>query len=347
MESNIELQTEKTLPNPKQVIEKLPLSKELEEQVKKDRQEIINILKGEDKRKLLITGPCSAWPDTAVIDYAKQLSEIAEKVKDKIKIIIRVYTQKPRTTLGWQGSLIQPDPFEDPDIEKGIFYCRKMMIEILKLGLPIADEFLFTHSFGYFTDLLSWAAIGARSSEDQEHRVFASLFDFPVGIKNPTSGNIEIGINSVISAQNSHHLLLNNQQIKTSGNSYAHLILRGGNNQPNIDLENLKKSSQILKEQVKNPGIIIDLSHDNSIDPKTGKKDPLQQPKVLSDVLKLIKQEELTTIKGFMLESFIKTGNQDINNLEEINKQGLSITDACLGIQETKDLINEFYKFLN
>ncbi|MCA9495883.1 MAG: 3-deoxy-7-phosphoheptulonate synthase [Nanoarchaeota archaeon] len=340
---------EKLIPSVNEIIKKYPINSKEKNQIKKDREEIENIIEGKDKRKLLIIGPCSAWPNKAVIEYAKEIKKINNKYSDKIKIIIRVYTQKPRTNLGWTGPANQANPFEKADIEEGIIYCRKMMIDIIKLGLPIADEALFTHKEGYFSDLLSWIAIGARSAEDQEHRIYASMINHPVGLKNPSSGNLNIAINSVIAAQNSHVFLLNGKQIKSSGNKHAHLVLRGGNGQSNIYLDNLLETEKKLNENnIQFPSTIIDASHDNSIDPNTGKKNPLKQPEVINRVLLHMKENPNLNknIKGFMVESFIKTGNQNINNFKNINEldlNGLSITDACIGIEETKKLIENIH----
>ncbi len=327
---------QKVLPHPKEVKEKLPLSDKLKARVKKDQQEIFDILEGKDDRKFLIVGPCSAWPDEAVVEYAKKLKPIADQVSDKLKIILRIYTQKPRTTIGWTGPLSQPDPFGEPDYEKGIYYCRKMMLDVLELGFPIADEALFTHNDGYFVDLISWIAIGARSTEDQEHRIFASMIPHPVGMKNPTSGNIPIAINSIIAAQHPHVFALHGRQVKTSGNPHAHLILRGGEGASNLLFGDLQESVKLLKEKnIQNPAIVADLSHDNSIDPATGKKDPMLQPKVLDEVLgSMQKDPEIAAhIKGFMMESFLEDGNQPLKK-EEL-KFGCSVTDGCLGLEKT------------
>ncbi len=333
---------QKVLPHPKEVKEKLSLADDLKAQVAQDQQEIFDILEGKDDRKILIVGPCSAWPDEAVIEYAKKLKPIADKVKDKLKVVLRIYTQKPRTTIGWTGPLSQPDPFGEPDYEAGIYYCRKMMLDVLEIGLPIADEALFTHNDGYFVDLITWIAIGARSTEDQEHRIFASMIPHPVGMKNPTSGNIPIAINSIIAAQHPHVFALHGRQVKTSGNPHAHLILRGGNGTPNHDFENLKKATQLLKEkEIQNPSIIVDLSHDNSIDPQTGKKDPMLQPKILDDVLESMQKDpEIEKhVKGFMIESFLEDGNQPLKEGEL--KFGKSVTDGCLGFEKTVELVEK------
>ncbi|MCA9459358.1 MAG: 3-deoxy-7-phosphoheptulonate synthase [Nanoarchaeota archaeon] len=343
---------EKFSPSVENIILKYPLNQEDKNQIETDRKAIENIIEGKDKRKILIIGPCSAWPNVSVVKYAKELQKLNEKYSDKIKIVMRVYTQKPRTNLGWTGPANQPNPFENPDIEEGIIYCRKMIIKIIKLGLPIADEALFTHNEGYLSDLLSWIAIGARSSEDQEHRIYASMINHPVGLKNPSSANLNIAINSVIAAQNSHVFLLNGKQIKSSGNKHAHLVLRGGNGKSNINLNDLQNTCDIINEaKLSFPSIIIDVSHDNSIDLSTGKKEPLKQTEVILKTLEhLNNYPQLNkTIKGFMVESFIKTGNQNLNNfknIEQLDLNGLSITDACIGLEETKKLIKNIYEKL-
>ena len=253
---------QKTLPSKAEVKSKLPLTEDLKVQIERDRQEIREILAERDKRKILIIGPCSAWPSEAVLDYARKLAPLAEKSRENLKIVMRTYIQKPRTTVGWQGPIVQPDPFGEIDMPAGIFYCREMMLKVVKLGLPIADEILFPRKESYFRDLLSWAAIGARSSENQEHRILASMLDFPIGMKNPTSGSIRIGVNSVLAGQTPNHLALNNNQVQTSGNEFVHLVLRGGKGKPNISEEKLLKAAKYLrKKNVRNPGFIIDASH--------------------------------------------------------------------------------------
>ena len=241
----------------------------------------------------------------------------------------------------------RPDLSKKPDIEAWIKYCRKMMIEVINMGLPIADEALFTHNEWYYTDILSWIAIWARSSEDHEHRMFASMVDHPVWIKNPTSWNIETAINSLLSAQAEHIFLLHRQQVKSSWNHHAHLILRGGNWEPNISLHDLQKAEALLQEKkILNPSIIIDSSHENSINPKTNKKDAnLQFPTILN-VIKQIKWNPINkTIKGFMVESFIKDWKQDINK-KDLELWGQSITDECIWMDKTNEWITNMYKAL-
>ncbi len=344
-------QVQKELPRAAVILSKLPLAPEFQAQVKKDQAEIQAILRGEDDRKIMIIGPCSAWPEDAVLDFAEQLKPTADKVSHKLKIVLRTYLQKPRTTIGWLGPVNQPDPYAAPDLEAGTLYCRKMMIKAVEMGYALADEALFTHNDSYFVDLLSWIAIGARSAEDQEHRIFASMIEHPVGLKNPTSGDLNIAINSVIAAQHPHVFAFHGQQIKTDGNDYAHLILRGGGGLPNHDTETLKAATKKLTDKsLKNPSIIVDLSHDNSLNPETGKKDPSLQPMVLEEVLASMKADANVAqcVKGFMAESFIVNGKQDataVKTASELN-YGQSITDGCLDIEETKIMLENLAKAL-
>lgn len=339
------------LPTVAELHDQLPLSFELQKQVQKDIEEIKDILSGKDSRKILIVGPCSAWPQEAVLEYAKKLLPVKEAVKDVFKIVLRIYIQKPRTTVGWVGPVNQPNPFEAPNLVEGFEYCRKMMIEAIAMGYPIADEAVYTHKKGYFTDLYSWIAIGARSTEDQEHRLFASMLDIPVGMKNPTSGDIAIGVNSVIAAQYTHTFAIDGNQIRTNGNEFAHLILRGGGGTSNIDMDNLLKAADLIeKKNIKNPSIIVDVSHDNSIDPISGKKDPMRQPESILNTISTIKSSKSleNTVKGFMMESFLKNGNQNIETciLSTDVEYGKSITDGCVGIEKTIETIEKAAEML-
>ena len=333
----------KQVPSGKDIIKQIPLSESGYARIAKDRWEIQNILSGKDDRKLIVVGPCSAWPEGAVLDYAKRLLAINERVKHKLKIVMRAYIQKPRTVRGWSGPLNQPDLLTIPDIEAGMRYVRSLMVKIVEMGLPIADEALFTHNSQGFLELLSWVAIGARSSEDQEHRVFASMLDCAVGIKNPTSGSVRIGINGVVAAQHPHTAVFDGYEVETSGNDFAHLVLRGGIGGPNYSVDYLGEAvSYIQDNMVKNPAIIIDVSHDNSI--INGKKDYRVQAKIILDIVHNLKSypEYETLVKGFMLESFIKDGRQDVtdaSSYDAIDMSGLSITDACLGWEQTEELL--------
>lgn len=334
----------KRLPKTEEIIQAYPLSEQAYENVARDKQEVKDILAGRDQRLLIMVGPCSAWPYDAVIEYAQRLKQLEPSLRDQLKIVMRLYIQKPRTTKGWTGPVTQPDPFAPPDIGEGIKYARKLMVEVLEMGLPIADEALFTHNAKGFIELLSWVAIGARSTEDQEHRIFASAIECPVGMKNPTSGSIEIGVNSIVAAQRGHTAVFDGAQVETHGNAYAHLVLRGGLDRPNYHVEDIYKAKKFLElHKVSNPAIVIDASHDNcKID---GVKDPIQQINVAHEVLAALKlyPDLRKLVKGFMFESFLKSGAQKLEALtvEKVDREGLSITDPCLSWEQTEALLLE------
>lgn len=337
------IQIIKQIPSSEDIFKEFSLSEELKKNIKNDRFEIMNILSGTDKRLLVIIGPCSAWPFDSTIDYALKLRAIEAKIKKQIKLIMRVYTQKPRTTTGWTGPISQPDPLQPADFVAGIRYTRSLMLKILEIGLPIANEAMFTHdSMKFFPDLLSWMAIGARSTEDQEHRIYASSVDCPVGMKNPTSGSVEIGINSVIAAQGSHAAIFQGYQIQTSGNPYAHLVLRGGSSGPNYSINDILKATKLMDEsKISNPAIIIDASHDNCR--INGKKEIVRQIEIIQEIIqnRKINKEVKGVVRGFMIESFLKAGNQNIDCAINCNLDlnGLSVTDPCLGWEESEKLL--------
>ena len=332
----------KKLPTADEIISALPLSDAGYLSIARHRDEIEAILRGDDDRLLMIVGPCSAWPDTAVLEYAKRLVELEKEVGHALKLVMRVYIQKPRTIKGWTGPVNQPDPLASPDIAAGALYCRKLMTQVVEMGLPIADEALFTHNARGFIELLSWVAIGARSSEDQEHRIFASGIDCPVGIKNPTHGSLKIGVNGVVAAQHSHYIVLDGNEVETDGNPYAHLVLRGSNDHPNYDVKYIAEVAEIYKKnKVLNPALVIDVSHDNCM--INGAKDHNAQAQIVLDVVDQVsaKPELKKLLKGFMLESFIKAGKQNAETANPIDLGGLSITDPCLGWDATEKLLLE------
>ena len=342
--------TLKKLPSVEEIIQAYPLSIEEHEKILQDRQEVNAILEGKDSRLLIILGPCSAWPNEAVLEYAKRLAHLNKKLRHALKLVMRVYIQKPRTTKGWTGPINQPDPFKTPDIEAGMHYTREMMVKVIKMGLPIADEALFTHNAKGFLELLSWVAIGARSSEDQEHRIFASAINCAVGVKNPTHGSLSIAVNSVIAAQHPHIAVLNGHEIQTHGNLRAHVVLRGSyqaSNYSNTQLLALKNNMD--SQGVINPSVIIDASHDNCL--LNEKKDPSLQPQIIFEVIKNIKnQPDLKNIvKGFMVESFLKAGHQKIdqNRFQDVDLNGLSITDPCLSWEQTEDMLMHLVKLIH
>ncbi len=338
----------KKLPPIEEIIAAYPLSEKAAAKITKDREEVRHILAGRDDRLLLIVGPCSAWPAEAVTEYAKRLKKLSDEVSEKIKIVMRVYIQKPRTIKGWLGPVNQPDPFVSPDIALGAAYCREMMVQVVALGVPIADEAVFTHNAKGFAELLTWMAIGARSVEDQEHRIFASGTDCPVGMKNGTTGSIEVAVNGIVAAQHKHHAVYDGAQVETKGNPFAHLVLRGGASGPNYGVEHIQEAKRLFeKHKVKNPAILIDASHDNS--KVNGTKTPSQQAMVVKEVLAVrnVNPEIRNIVKGFMVESFLKEGSQKVESLtpETIDRGGLSATDPCLGWDSTEKLIREMAAF--
>jgi len=336
------IKTVKKLPTNEEIIAAHPLDEKCYANIDQDKKEVRDILSGDDNRLLIVIGPCSAWPFDAMLEYAEKFKALSEKVSDSLKLVLRVYVQKPRTTKGWTGPVSQPDPFSAPDIAAGAMYARSLMVKLIELGLPIADEALFTHNAKGFIELLSWVAIGARSTEDQEHRIFASGIDCPVGMKNPTSGSIQVGVNSVIAAQTPRTAAFDGYQIETKGNPFAHLVLRGGVKGQNFHLYDLLRSrDKLLENGVANPAIMIDASHDNCR--VNGHKDYELQIDVVREVLNNleVRPELQDFVKGFMLESFLKDGNQNIDKLtpETVDMEGLSVTDPCLGWDKTETLI--------
>ncbi len=346
----------KKLPSIADLQQELPATTDIIQQVSQDRIEVNNILTGIDDRKILIIGPCSAWPFDAVLNYADQLSTIIQQLNltKKFKIILRAYMQKPRTTHGWAGPMVQVEPWlNKSNIYDGLYYARRLMLQLITKGFAVANEILYP-SMPFNIELLSWMAVGARSSENPEHRIFASMQDFAVGIKNPTSGAIDIGINSIIAAQKSHYHIINDTttgnmlEIVTNGNPYAHLVLRGGkiNNTSIINYTPTDLKFAINKMQINslvNPSIIIDFNHDNSA--IFGVKNYKNQANSLIETLNILSDDIILNkyVKGFMLESFIHDGKQDITKTtpEQVNLSGLSITDECLGLEATYELLKK------
>lgn len=327
------------LPSPEEIREEFPLSKNLAN-LKKERDKCIaDVLMGKSDKFLVIVGPCSADNEDAVCDYVSRLAKVNEKVKDKLILVPRIYTNKPRTTgEGYKGITSQPDPEGKPDFRAGLIAMRHMQIRAIKeSGLTAADEMLYPENWGYIADILSYVAIGARSVEDQEHRMVASGFDVPAGMKNPTSGTLSVMLNSVYAAQLPHSFVYRGYEVKTNGNPLAHCVLRGSSNkhgqsQPNYHYEDLSLLSELYAERdIKNPAAIIDANHNNS-----GKKFH-EQIRIVKEVLHSRNQnkniEEL--VKGVMIESYIEEGAQKIGE----GIYGKSITDPCLGWNDTERLL--------
>ena len=329
------------LPTPDEIKRDYPLSPELKE-LKKQRDAMIsNVITGKDSRFLVIIGPCSADNKDSVCDYVSRLTKIQEDVKDQLIIIPRVYTNKPRTTgEGYKGIASQPDPEKAPDMVEGLIAMRKMHIRAIEeSGLTCADEMLYPENWGYVEDLLSYVAIGARSVEDQQHRLTVSGFDVASGMKNPTSGDFSVMLNSVYAAQHPHHFVYRGCEVKTSGNPLTHVVLRGavskhGNTVQNYHYEDLIRLHDMYeKMDVVHPAAIIDTNHSNS-----GKKFK-EQIRIAKEVMhnRQISSEIRGLVKGLMIESYIEEGNQAIGE----HVYGKSITDPCLGWEDSKKLIYE------
>ena len=335
---------------------KLPVPKELKEQfpaderivkIKQERDpEIRRIFEGKSDKLLLIIGPCSADREDAVLDYLTRLSKVQEKVKDKIMIIPRVYTNKPRTTGGgYKGLVHQPDPEKKPDMLQGIIAVRELhQRAILESGLTCADEMLYPENHRYVSDLLSYVAIGARSVEDQQHRLTASGVGIPVGMKNPTGGDLSVMMNSITAAQGQHVFLYRGWEVQSLGNPYAHALLRGyvdkhGKTYSNYNYEDLNELFELYQESsLKNPGVIIDTNHANS------GKHYLEQIRIAKEVMHSchLSKDIRGLVKGLMIESYIEDGNQPVGG----GCYGKSITDPCLGWEKSERLIYEIADLL-
>ncbi len=329
------------LPTPEEIKEQFPVSPELIALKKQRDAEIRDVFTGKSNKFLLIIGPCSADNEIAVCDYVTRLAKVNEKVKDKLILIPRIYTNKPRTTgEGYKGIVSQPDPEKKPDFLAGLIAMRKMQIHAMEeSGLTAADEMLYPENWPYVSDLLSYVAIGARSVEDQQHRLACSGFDVPAGMKNPTSGDLSVMLNSVYAAQHAHSFIFRGYEVKTSGNDLTHTVLRGatnkhGQNLPNYHYEDLNTLLSLYGERdLKNPACVIDTNHSNS------NKKFEQQIRIAKEVMhsRKLSADIHSLVKGLMIESYIEDGCQKVGE----GIYGKSITDPCLGWASTERLIYE------
>lgn len=329
------------------LIKSLSCLTEQEQAFKNQRDaELKAIIKGEDQRFLLVIGPCSADNEEAVLDYAKRLAKLQEKVKDKIFIVQRVYTGKPRTNGdGYKGMLHQQDPSGETNLIRGMVAVRKLHKRVIgEAGLTTADEMLYPENLVFVDDLVSYHAVGARSVEDQQHRFVASGIDAPTGLKNPTSGNMKVLFNSLHAAQRSQEFIFSGSEVKTSGNELAHVILRGALSEqgqviPNYHYEDLLKAVKAYQQgNYENPFIIVDTNHDNS------GKQYLEQIRIVKEVLinRAWNEDIKRMVRGFMIESYLEDGRQEPGN----GTYGQSITDPCLGWEKTEELVKYIYENL-
>lgn len=334
------------LPIPLEVKTMYPITDEIAEIVKNRDKQLKDILFGKDERLILIIGPCSADREDSILDYVCRLRKISEQLSDKIFIIPRVYTNKPRTNgEGYKGMLHQPDPTGKPDLFKGIVSIRQLHMKVIsETGFSCADEMLYPENHRYVNDLLGYVTVGARSVENQQHRMTASGLNIPVGMKNPTGGDLSVMLNAINAAQYSQDFIYRGWDVHTTGNEFAHGILRGyinklGQSLPNYHYEDLMLVSQMYHQaHLKNPAIIVDCNHSNS------NKQFDQQPRILKEVLHSCRHNNdiKKLVKGFMIESYIEDGSQNFDG----GIYGKSITDPCLGWEKTKNLLFEIADLL-
>ena len=338
---NMNMEFVKKLPIPNEVKTQYPLDKNLEQVVLQRNKQITDVFEGKSDKFVLIIGPCSADNEDSVLDYISRLQKVSEKTSDKLLIIPRIYTNKPRTTGdGYKGMLHQPDPNQEPDMLKGIIAIRQLHMRALReTGFTCADEMLYPENYRYLNDILGYVAIGARSVENQKHRLAASGICVPVGMKNPTSGDISIMMNSITAAQHSHTFIYRGWEVRTHGNPCAHAILRGyvnkhGQSLPNYHYEDLMSLYETYMESgLQNPALVVDTNHANS-----GKKH-LEQIRIAKEVLHSMRYNPdlHRMVKGLMIESYLEDGAQKIGD----NIYGKSITAPCIGWEKTENLIYE------
>lgn len=323
---------------PHQLKAHLPLSASLAAQIAEHRQIIQNILAGKDQRLLVITGPCSIHDPVAALEYAQKLQQLQARISDQVFLVMRTYIEKPRTTVGWKGFMYDPDLDGSSDLQAGLEQSRQLYLHIIEMGLPIASEILSPMATAYFDDLLAWGAIGARTSESQIHREIASQMPYSIGFKNGTDGSIQIALDAIQSASNQHQFLGMSQSglpcvLHSQGNPLAHLILRGSNTGPNYQAEEIAKIQAKAKGVL--PALVIDCSHGNS------SKNPALQPQVLRQI---VQEREQTQVRGVMLESHLVEGSQKISC---DMMYGQSVTDGCIGWDQTEQLLLEAAQQLN
>ncbi|MDT8894066.1 3-deoxy-7-phosphoheptulonate synthase [Halomonas sp. I1] len=337
--NNLNVLGEDVLITPVELKRDVPLSEQAERTVIEGRETIQNILEGRDPRLLMVVGPCSIHDVDAAMDYARRLRKLADEVQDSLYIVMRVYFEKPRTTVGWKGLINDPHLNGSFEIEQGLHTARKLLVELAELGLPLATEALDPISPQYLQDCISWSAIGARTTESQTHREMASGLSCPVGFKNGTDGSLDVAVNALQSVAHPHNFLGIDQAgkvaiIRTRGNRHGHVVLRGGNGKPNYDSVSVALAEQELHKAGVTPNIMIDCSHANS------NKDPGLQPLVLENVTNQLLEGNRSII-GLMVESNIGWGNQKIPDDIDQLAYGVSITDACIDWETTEKAFKE------
>jgi len=336
---NLNVASQETLITPEKLKQDMPLTGKAAQTVTNGRQAIYDIIDGKDHRLFLVVGPCSIHDVDGARDYANRLKKLADEVSDTLLIVMRVYFEKPRTTVGWKGLINDPHLNDTFDIERGLQLGRRLLLDINELGLPVATEALDPISPQYLQDSIAWSAIGARTTESQTHREMSSGLSMAIGFKNGTDGSLDVAVNAMKSVSYSHNFLGIDQQgqvaiIRTKGNQYGHVVLRGGGGKPNYDSVSVTLCEQALEKAGLRKSIMVDCSHANS------SKDPAIQPLVMQDVTHQI-LEGNTSIQSLMIESNINWGNQSIpENLADL-KYGVSVTDACIDWETTEKAIRE------
>ncbi len=337
------------MPTPAEIHQRIPLSESAIQSVKNGRKTLQNILSGNDKRLFIVVGPCSIHDMNAGLDYAKRLKNLADKVADCFEIVMRVYFEKPRTSVGWKGFINDPLMNDTFRIDVGMEKARHFLSQIAEIGLPIGTEALDPIAPQYYGDLISWTAIGARTTESQTHREIASGLSTPVGFKNATNGDLSVAVNAILAASNPHSFLGVNEDgkvciVRTKGNEFSHIVLRGGDGRPNYDSVSVAMATAALQKANVRPNIVIDCSHANS------HKRPEEQPLVMQDVIQQVcnnfqntHRNKTNNIVGLMLESNIEAGNQSIPADFDLSKlkYGCSVTDACIDWNTTETIISE------
>lgn len=336
--NNLRIKNSNKTKPPAYFLDKYPLKQQQVDFIASSRKTIENIIAGKDKRLMVIIGPCSIHDPKAALEYAQRLKKISDELSDKLFIVMRVYFEKPRTTIGWKGLVNDPNLDESYEMEKGLDIARKLLLDIAKIGLPTAVEYLDLISPQYFSDLITWGAIGARTTESQIHRELASGMSCPIGFKNGTDGGVQVAIDAVISSSYSHSFWSVSKKgiltrYTTGGNPNCHIILRGGGGKTNYDEKSVDSACKKLAENNLTPRLMVDFSHANS------EKQHKNQINVGKDIIKQ-RQNGSNQVFGVMIESNLKEGNQKINTLDKL-EYGVSITDPCLGFEDSEKLLKD------
>ena len=342
---NLNVASISPLKPPSEYLAEIPISKDVADLVFKSRIEISDIVAGRDQRLLVITGPCSIHDEKAGLEYAEKLVKLADEISENVMVVMRVYFEKPRTTVGWKGLINDPNLDGTCNMAEGLRRARRFLMDICEIGLPCATEFLDPFTPQYIADLVSWGAIGARTAESQTHRQLASGLSMPIGFKNGTGGSIQLAVDGMIAAQSQHAFLGIDDAggaavVQTTGNADCHIVLRGSSNGTNYDTEHVAIAQKFLIDNGMSPNLVIDCSHANC------GKDHTKQPPAFRDVLQQ-RADGNKGIIGLMLESHLNAGNQSLNSDASTLKYGVSITDPCIDWATTEDLLREAARLLS